>query len=597
MIDPEETTQPNNIDLQPATPFGSSDGGVPTLQPVNEEIPTAQAIIPTDDSPSGGESFSPTLSPDEADPTGETKQPIVGAPPSDPPESGEAQPVSPDIIPTAANPSGGDLFAPTISPAQVTETDDARDTSAAAGSPQWLTSRGATLVENEFASFSSALSGDGSTIALEYKDEQDNARVQAHRYGSDGSWMQVGTDITGIGHLGGASNRLALSGDGNILAVGFPVENCNIGSICGLVRVFTYEADEWRQLGDDIVGERSFGYLGLTVDISDDGMTVAAGAPFSHGGGGNHVGKVRVFRYDTEGGRWEQLGPDLEGDATGDYAGSGVALSADGTIVAYGALQNEAGGLGYVQVFAYDKSVDSYTHLGEKLEGGDVESKLGSAVSLSSDGSTLVVGAVKEGGSGGDDDKIDSSPSFGLVSVFRNENDAWVKIGDDIESGSTGDLFGFSVATSADGNRVVIGAPEDDSRLGSVSVFDLNDGTWALQGQPLEYTNAEVEGVSYELGRSVGISSSGLIVSTGGWFGVEVFEDPLSRASKLDFGSISPFRISSLTTGSVTASPTVASPLGSPTGAPITSPSVTKYRASVADESMRRRQPRSYLHN
>jgi hypothetical protein len=461
--------------------------------------------------------------------------------------------LQPVITPTANSPSAGEM---------ASKRDETLETAAAAGSPKWRTSRGAILVESGFALFSSALSGDGFTIALEYKDEQGNARVQAHRYGLDGSWMQLGTDITGIGHLGGASNRLALSGDGKILAIGFPVENSNIRSLCGLVRVFAYKADDWKQLGNDIAGESSFGYLGLTVDILDDGMTVATGALFSHGASGNHVGMLRVFRYDTAEDSWEQLGHDLEGEAAWDYAGHGVAISADGTILAYGALQNLAGRLGYVKVFAYNQSVDSVAQLGEKLESDDSESKLGSAVSLSSDGSTLVVGAVKESRSGGDHEEVDVASSFGLVSVYRNGNDSWVKIGNDINSGSTGDLFGFSVATSADGNRVIIGALEDDSRLGSVSVFNLKDGTWTLQGQSLEYIFARVGGVPNELGLLVSISCSGLVVSAGGWFGVEIFEDSLPRAAKLDFGSTSPSRISSLTSGSVTGSTTMAPPTG-----------------------------------
>jgi hypothetical protein len=46
------------------------------------------------------------------------------------------------------------------------------------------------------------------------------------------------------------------------------------------------------------------------VALSDDGLTVAVGAPAS--GGGQEVGRVAVFRYDSVVG-WAQLGSDLYG--------------------------------------------------------------------------------------------------------------------------------------------------------------------------------------------------------------------------------------------------------------------------------------------
>ena len=38
---------------------------------------------------------------------------------------------------------------------------------------------------------------------------------------------------------------------------------------------------------------------------------------------------------------WKQIGQDIDGEASGDQSGYSVSLSADGTMVAIGAIQND----------------------------------------------------------------------------------------------------------------------------------------------------------------------------------------------------------------------------------------------------------------
>lgn len=51
--------------------------------------------------------------------------------------------------------------------------------------------------------------------------------------------------------------------------------------------------------------------------------------------------------------KWSQLGADIDGEATYDYSGRSVSLSADGTRVAIGATGNDGNGedSGHVRVF------------------------------------------------------------------------------------------------------------------------------------------------------------------------------------------------------------------------------------------------------
>ena len=49
---------------------------------------------------------------------------------------------------------------------------------------------------------------------------------------------------------------------------------------------------------------------------------------------------------------WKQLGPDIDGEAAGDYSGVSVSLSADGSTVAIGAAENDGNGsdAGHVRI-------------------------------------------------------------------------------------------------------------------------------------------------------------------------------------------------------------------------------------------------------
>ena len=58
-------------------------------------------------------------------------------------------------------------------------------------------------------------------------------------------------------------------------------------------------------------------------------------------------------------GSWTQLGSDIDGEASNDYSGGSVSLSADGSIVAIGSINNDAengSNSGHVRVYEYSSS-------------------------------------------------------------------------------------------------------------------------------------------------------------------------------------------------------------------------------------------------
>ena len=73
--------------------------------------------------------------------------------------------------------------------------------------------------------------------------------------------------------------------------------------------------------------------------MSSDGNVVAGGSRFNDGNG-TSSGQVRVFEWDPNISTWIQRGNDIDGEASSDQV-SAVSLSSDGTIVAVGAEWND----------------------------------------------------------------------------------------------------------------------------------------------------------------------------------------------------------------------------------------------------------------
>jgi hypothetical protein len=114
----------------------------------------------------------------------------------------------------------------------------------------------------------------------------------------------------------------------------------------------------WNQLGDDIDGEARGDQSGFLVALSSDGSTVAIGAMYNDGNV-SFNGHVRIFEWNNE--TWKQLGDDIDGKAVLDHSGFSVALSSDGSTVAIGAPRNKddsnvfTSNVGHVRVYNMDE--------------------------------------------------------------------------------------------------------------------------------------------------------------------------------------------------------------------------------------------------
>ena len=258
---------------------------------------------------------------------------------------------------------------------------------------------------------------------------------------------QVGSDFIGC------ATSIALSSNGNRVAIGGEVL---IGTGTGRVRVFDWKGSQWAQVGPDFVGSRR---LGQGVALSSDGNRVAIGTPSPENK--DYHSHVRI--YDWEESQWTQVGSDLVGVVAGDWFGSDIAMSSDGNrvaIVSY--LTNTRDGTSHVQIF--DWGDGQWTQVGSNLN-VDVS---GISIALSSDGNRVAIGS-----------RYSENNS---TRIYDWTGKQWTQVGSNLVGQAAGDWFGQSVALSSDGNRIAVGAPWHNDRTGYVRIFDWVGNQWTQVG-------------------------------------------------------------------------------------------------------------------
>jgi hypothetical protein len=101
----------------------------------------------------------------------------------------------------------------------------------------------------------------------------------------------------------------------------------------------------------------------------------------------------------------------------------------------------------------------------------------------------------------------------GHVRVYAWSSTKWLQLGDDIDGEADGDRSGRSVSLSADGNRVAIGAPFNDDNgnsSGHVRVYAWSGSAWLQLGEDID--GERPNGWS---GRSVSLSAKGKRLAIG----------------------------------------------------------------------------------
>lgn len=363
--------------------------------------------------------------------------------------------------------------------------------------------------------WSVAVSADGTTALVGAQDQgdgQNNTRAgKVYVYENTGnSWVQQAGLVAEDGDKSdGFGSAVALSDDGTTAVVGaFDDEDPNGGrndNGAGSAYVFTRAGGSWTQQ-DKLVasdGEEEDS-LGRSAAVSADGTTALIGAPVDDNGSG--VGAGAVYVFEGSGGSWVQQ-EKLVADNVGSsgFFGWSVALSADGKTALIGA-ESDRGLSG--SAFVYQHSGGSWAQE-QKLtveSGPFQEDRFGKSVSLSDDGTVALIGANQDNENGEDENEVGAGAAY----IFEADSGSWAQrqklLAND---GAGGEMFGHSVALSADGTLAFIGADKDEAPngedAGSAYVFEDEAGSWTQQ-QKL----AAGDGDSGDLfGRAIAVSADG----------------------------------------------------------------------------------------
>ncbi len=342
---------------------------------------------------------------------------------------------------------------------------------------------------------------------------------------------------------------VALSADGAHLAVGAPREDSSATGIggdeddsgapdSGAVYVFAWSGTRWAQeaylKASNAARDDAFG---SSLALSADGARLVVGAPAEDssavGVGGDQSNDAAgdsgaAYVFVRAGATWTQQAYVKASDtAPFDGFGKSVSLSADGARLAVGAFQ-QSGYAGAAYVFSWSGTAWTQdAHL--TASNADPADRFGSSVSLAADGTWLVVGAPGEASSAtgvGGVETDNGAWASGAAYVFSRVGASWTQEAY-VKASNTGanDNFGFSVALSADGSRLVAGAEGEASRAtgidgsqgdgadgaGAAYVFSRVGTTWAQEA----YVKASNTGAGDLFGYSVSLSGDGEHLAVG----------------------------------------------------------------------------------
>ena len=143
--------------------------------------------------------------------------------------------------------------------------------------------------------------------------------------GGKGWAEKIGNDILGSQgeELGGL---VKLSKDGTKLVVSVSGYDGGKGS----VRVYENKNNEWKKVGEDIIGDGSNqSRLGYSMALSSDGKIIVVSAPYDN----NTKGYLKVYKLNDN--NWVQIGSTFTGNNSGDYLGAYVSISSNGNVLTY----------------------------------------------------------------------------------------------------------------------------------------------------------------------------------------------------------------------------------------------------------------------
>ncbi len=329
--------------------------------------------------------------------------------------------------------------------------------------------------------------------------------------------------LTASDGLRGDEFGISVAVDGDTAVIGAYLDDTTNGDNSGSAYVFTKVSGVWRQAAkltaSDGAANDEFGY-----SVAVDGDTIVVGAHQDDADDqDNNEGAAYVFTEPALGwGDWSTLDTDgkaaltvkltaYQGAANDEF---GISVAVNGNTILVGAHQNDADasdnneGAAYIftkSSSGWGNAPASGDHRVEtaKLIASDATAGDEFGISVAVDGDTAVIGAYH-------DDHTDDGNTIGNAGsayVFTKVSGVWSQKAKLIAlDGAANDEFGISVAVN--GDTVVVGARQNDTRSGAAYVFTKVSGVWSQKAKLIASDGAADD----EFGISVAVEGDTVVI-------------------------------------------------------------------------------------
>jgi len=315
-----------------------------------------------------------------------------------------------------------------------------------------------------------SISGDYVIVGARCNNDNGDDSGSAHIFKRDDAtrWTPQAKLLPSDGEAGDLFGcSVSISGDYAIIGAYCDDDN---GVNSGSAYVFKRDGTVWAQQAKLLAScKGGYEFFGFSVSISGDNAIIGA-----WGNCDNGVAAGSAYVFKRNGTTWTQQAKLLASDgAANDYFGWSVSISGDSAIIGARGDDDNGGDSGSAYIFKRDGT--AWTEQDKLLASdGAEDDHFGGSVSI--DDNYAIIGAHL------DDDNGDDS---GSAYVFKCDGATWTQQAKLLASdGKTGDLFGYSVSIS--GGYAIVGAYCDNYfgfNSGSAYIFKRDDVVWTQEDQ------------------------------------------------------------------------------------------------------------------
>ena len=283
------------------------------------------------------------------------------------------------------------------------------------------------------------------------------------------------SDAQATDYFGGA---VAISSDGNYAIVGARGEDTGAVS-SGAAYIYVKSGSTWAQQAKIQASNKGesdeFGY---SVSINSDGTYAIIGAHAEDGSTNTISDAGAAYIFTRSGSTWtEQAILRASNAGANDKFGTSVSINSDATYAVVGAIYENTTGAMYV----FTRSGSTWTQQAGPLRATDfgVDDFFGTSISINSDGTYIIIGAHLEDPGG--------ISNGGAAYIWVRSGSAWAHQAKLTASDvATNYYFGENVAISSDGNYAIVGAGRSVTGgldAGAAYIYVRSGSTWTQQAK------------------------------------------------------------------------------------------------------------------